>query len=138
MKFLKLVKVFLLGFTVLLSCSNDDDNAGKDIIIGKWVSFEKFESNQQVELAFCEPFFYTEYYENHNVISSRIETSQFPEACEMTISELGNLWENLGNSKYRIGHVDEQGNVFTIYNEGSNLVIKSPDNITKTVLKPYQ
>ncbi|TYA58920.1 hypothetical protein [Formosa maritima] len=137
MKDLKIVIIILFGFAILLSCSNDDENSENDIIIGKWVPIARYESNQQIELSLCDPFFYTEYYKDHTVISNRIETTQFPDECGMTISELGIVWENLGNRKYKIRHIDEQGTVFTIYKEASNLVIESPDNITKTVLEPY-
>tara|TARA_B110001452_G_C15172263_1_gene407409 strand:- start:164 stop:574 length:411 start_codon:yes stop_codon:yes gene_type:complete len=136
MKKLKLAFGILIG-TLILSCSSDDSNSNNDIIIGKWRTIEKFESDIQVELETCEPHFYTEYSADKSIIADRILSDEFPEECGIVISELGWNWTNLGNNKYRFRYLEEQGSILTIYKEGGNLVIESPDGITRTIREPF-
>ncbi|WP_445454772.1 hypothetical protein [Flavobacterium sp. 25HG05S-40] len=136
MKKLNLLFAILIGF-LLFSCSSKDDSEfNSDIIIGKWRTIAKYESNIQVELETCEPHFYTEYKSDKSIISDRILSNEFPEECGIVTSELGWNWKNLGNNQYRIRYLEEQGTIITLYKEGENLVIESPDGI-KTIREPF-
>lgn len=126
----------LIGLLIFSSCSNDDSQSN-DIIIGKWRTIEKYESNVQIELEICEPHFYTEYKSDKSIISDRILSGEFPEECGIVLTELGWNWENLGNNQYRIRYLEEQGTIFNIYKEGKNLVIENANEITKIVREPF-
>jgi hypothetical protein len=137
MKKLKLLFAILIGFLIFSCSSNDDSESNSDIIIGKWRMIEKYESNIQVELETCEPHFYTEYKSDKSIIGDRILSDEFPEECGIVSTELGWNWTNLGNNQYRIRYLEEQGTIITVYKEGENLVIESPDGITKTIREPF-
>ncbi len=104
--------------------------------VGKWRIIEKHESGIQVDLTTCEPHFYTEYKADKWIISYRISDT-YPQECGLVSTELGWNWSNLGNNKYRIRHLEEQGQIFTIYKDGESLVIENPDGITKRIFEPY-
>ena len=135
MKHLKNIIGILLSFFMLSACSSDDDNSSSNIIVGKWQPIEKYQSNQQIDLDLCEPFFYVEYNADHSVFSNRIETNQFPDECGIIISEFGVVWVSLGNNQYRIDRPDHEGPILTIYKEGVNLAIENSE--IKTVYQPY-
>jgi hypothetical protein len=137
MKKLNLLFVILIGILMFSCSSNDDSESNSDIIIGKWRIIEKYESNIPVELETCEPHFYTEYKSDKSIIGDRIVSDEFPEECGILSTEFGWNWKNLGNNQYRIRYLEEQGSIITVYKEGDNLVIISPDGITKTVREPF-
>jgi hypothetical protein len=140
MKKMKLFCGILIGIFVFLSCSSDDDNSNEsnDIIIGKWRAIEKYESNQLVDLPICLPHIYTEYKVDNSVSGDKIISNEFPDECNSIIFDLGIVWENLGNDNYRIGQVNEQGNIYKIYREGNNLAEEHTDGITKIIYESYQ
>lgn len=122
---------------ILFSCSGDGGNASNDIIVGKWRAIEKYESNQIVALPTCLPHIYTEFKADNSVTGDKIISNDFPDECNLLQFDLGVVWENLGNSIYRIGYINEQGNLTKIYKEGLNLVMEDPDGITKLIYEPY-
>lgn len=89
MKKLNLLFRILTAVFIISCSSNDDSDSNNDIIIGKWRTIEKYESNVQVELETCEPHFYTEYKSDKSIIGDRILSDEFPEECGIVISELG-------------------------------------------------
>jgi hypothetical protein len=137
MKKLNLLFAILIGFLLVSCSSNDDSESNSDIIIGKWRTIEKYESNVQVELETCEPHFYTEYKSDKSITADRILSNEFPEECGFVSTEFGWNWTNLGNNQYRIRYMEEQGTIITVYKEGENLVIESADGITKTIREPF-
>ena len=138
MKTITLCCVLLMGLLIFQSCSSDDElEAGSDIIIGKWRAIERYESNVPVTLPVCLPYLYTEYKANRSINGDKIMTPDFPEECGIITFDLGWNWKNLGNNQYRIRYLEEQGQVFTCYKEGDNLVEENPDGITKTIYEPY-
>lgn len=134
---LKLYCGFLMMLLILFSCSGDGGNASNDIIVGKWRAIEKYESNQIVALPTCLPHIYTEFKADNSVTGDKIISNDFPDECNLLQFDLGVVWENLGNSIYRIGYINEQGNLTKIYKEGLNLVMEDPDGITKLIYEPY-
>lgn len=134
---LKLFCGFLMMLLILFSCSGDGGNASNDIIVGKWRAIEKYESNQIVALPTCLPHIYTEFKADNSVTGDKIISNDFPDECNLLQFDLGVVWENLGNSIYRIGYINEQGNLTKIYKEGLNLVMEDPDGITKLIYEPY-
>ncbi len=136
MKKLKLFYGILIGILILSSCSSND-NFNSDIIIGKWRAIEKYETDQLVDLPTCLPHLYVEYKADNTVSGGKIISDNFPDECNSIISDLGVVWENLGNNTYRIGHFNEQGTVSTIYRDGENLVIESINGITKIKYEPF-
>jgi hypothetical protein len=137
MKKLNLLFSILIGVLMFSCSSNDDSESNSDIIIGKWRTIERYESNIQVELETCAPHFYVEYKSDKYIISDRILSDEFPEECGMVSTELGWNWKNLGNNQYRIRYLEEQGTIITIYKEGENLVFESADGISKTIAEPF-
>ncbi|MDC3132632.1 hypothetical protein OA501_00255 [Flavobacteriaceae bacterium] len=138
MKKMKLLSGILIGLIILSSCSNDDDSAStNDIIIGKWRAIERFESNVQVDLPVCLPHLCTEYNADKSIRGDKIITNDFPQECGTIDFELGWNWNNLGNNQYKIRYLEEQGQIFTFYKEGQNLVEENPDGITKTIYETY-
>ncbi|MCF7569693.1 hypothetical protein L3X37_15205 [Sabulilitoribacter arenilitoris] len=133
MKKIKLFCGILLGLVFLSSCSSSDDS---DIIIGKWRAIEKYESNQQIDLPTCLPHIYTEYKADNTVSGGKIISDNFPEECNLLDFDGSVVWKNLGNSMYRIGHINDQGTTYKIYKEGVNLVEESSNGITKIVYEP--
>src|SRR5690606_15198312 len=99
-------------FMVLLSCS-DDTEKNRDIIIGKWRAIEIYDPNQLLSSPDCLTHIYEEYHEDHSVSGDYI--LPFPDECNSIQFQLGVVWENLENHTYRIGHMDEQGTVYTIF-----------------------
>lgn len=134
---LKLFCGFLMMLLILFSCSGDGGNASNDIIVGKWRAIEKYESNQIVALPTCLPHIYTEFKADNSVTGDKIISNDFPDECNLLQFDLGVVWENLGNSIYRIGYINEQGNLTKIYKEGLNLVMEDPNGITKLIYEPY-
>ena len=122
---------------IFFSCSGDGGNASNDIIVGKWRAIEKYESNQIVALPTCLPHIYTEFKADNSVTGDKIISNDFPDECNLVQFDLGVVWENLGNSIYRIGYINEQGNLTKIYKEGLNLVMEDPDGTTKLIYEPY-
>ncbi len=138
MKKMKLLNSILIGLIILSSCSNDDDsNSSNDIIIGKWRAIERFESNVQVDLPVCLPHLYTEYKADKSIRGDKIITNDFPQECGTLDFELGWNWSKVSNNQYRIRYLDEQGQIFTFYKEGQNLIKENPDGITKTIYEPF-
>ena len=138
MKRVKLFCRILIGLLILQSCSNDDNSeSNNDEIIGKWRAIEKYESNVQVELSVCLPHLYTEYKADKSIRGGKIITNDFPEECGIIDFELGWNWSKLGNNQYRIRYQEEQGQVFTFYKNGMNLIKENPDGITKIIYEPY-
>lgn len=127
----------ILGSILLTSCSSDDNNSS-DIIIGKWVPIEKYESDVQVSLSTCEPYIYLEYRSDKSILSDRVITSQLPQECELLMFIIGRNWSNLGNNQYRIRFLDDPGEIRIYYKDGENLVEELPDGITKYVYEPYE
>ena len=122
---------------IFFSCSSDGGNASNDIIVGKWRAIEKYESNQIVALPTCLPHIYTEFKADNSVTGDKIISNDFPDECNLVQFDLGVVWENLGNSIYRIGYINEQGNLTKIYKDGLNLVMEDPDGTTKLIYEPY-
>ena len=122
---------------IFFSCSGDGGNASNDIIVGKWRAIEKYESNQIVALPTCLPHIYTEFKADNSVTGDKIISNDFPDECNLVQFDLGVVWENLGNSIYRIGYINEQGNLTKIYKDGLNLVMEDPDGTTKLIYEPY-
>ena len=122
---------------IFFSCSGDGGNASNDIIVGKWRAIEKYESNQIVALPTCLPHIYTEFKADNSVTGDKIISNDFPDECNLVQFDLGVVWENLGNSIYRIGYINEQGNLTKIYKVGLNLVMEDPDGTTKLIYEPY-
>jgi len=134
---LKLYCGFLMMLLIFFSCSGDGGNASNDIIVGKWRAIEKYESNQIVALPTCLPHIYTEFKADNSVTGDKIISNDFPDECNLVQFDLGVVWENLGNSIYRIGYINEQGNLTKIYKDGLNLVMEDPDGTTKLIYEPY-
>jgi len=134
---LKLYSGFLMMTLIFFSCSGDGGNASNDIIVGKWRAIEKYESNQIVALPTCLPHIYTEFKADNSVTGDKIISNDFPDECNLVQFDLGVVWENLGNSIYRIGYINEQGNLTKIYKDGLNLVMEDPDGTTKLIYEPY-
>ena len=134
---LKLYCGFLMMLLIFFSCSSDGGNASNDIIVGKWRAIEKYESNQIVALPTCLPHIYTEFKADNSVTGDKIISNDFPDECNLVQFDLGVVWENLGNSIYRIGYINEQGNLTKIYKDGLNLVMEDPDGTTKLIYEPY-
>jgi hypothetical protein len=134
---LKLYSGFLMMLLIFFSCSGDGGNASNDIIVGKWRAIEKYESNQIVALPTCLPHIYTEFKADNSVTGDKIISNDFPDECNLVQFDLGVVWENLGNSIYRIGYINEQGNLTKIYKDGLNLVMEDPDGTTKLIYEPY-
>lgn len=122
---------------IFFSCSSDGGNASNDIIVGKWRAIEKYESNQIVALPTCLPHIYTEFKADNSVTGDKIISNDFPDECNLLQFDLGVVWKNLGNSIYRIGYINEQGNLTKIYKDGLNLVMEDPDGTTKLIYEPY-
>ena len=122
---------------IFFSCSGDGGNASNDIIVGKWRAIEKYESNQIVALPTCLPHIYTEFKADNSVTGDKIISNDFPDECNLVQFDLGVVWKNLGNSIYRIGYINEQGNLTKIYKDGLNLVMEDPDGTTKLIYEPY-
>ena len=122
---------------IFFSCSGDGGNASNDIIVGKWRAIEKYESNQIVALPTCLPHIYTEFKADNSVTGDKIISNDFPDECNLLQFDLGVVWKNLGNSIYRIGYINEQGNLTKIYKDGLNLVMEDPDGTTKLIYEPY-
>lgn len=137
---LKIFYGIFIGLILFSACSKDDDsnNNNTDIIIGKWRAIEKFESNMPVSLPVCSSHIYTEYKANNMIDGGKIISNDFPDECSNIEFAFGFNWKNLGDSKYRIRQNEEQGQIFTFYKEGANLVSEDPDGITKIVFEPYQ
>jgi len=134
---LKLYCGFLMMLLIFFSCSSDGGNASNDIIVGKWRAIEKYESNQIVALPTCLPHIYTEFKADNSVTGDKIISNDFPDECNLLQFDLGVVWKNLGNSIYRIGYINEQGNLTKIYKDGLNLVMEDPDGTTKLIYEPY-
>ncbi len=119
------------------SCSDDESNDNiSDIIIGKWHAIEQYEADVQVEITNCKQYLYVEYNTNH-IISGGAFSDSLPVECGVIDFELDILWKNLGNNQYKFGRTDEQGQVFTIYKEGDNLVEINSNSSTKIVYEPF-
>ncbi|MBQ0768730.1 MAG: hypothetical protein KBT58_05525 [Bizionia sp.] len=138
MKGIKLMLGVLIGLTIFLSCSSDDDSeSNHDIIIGKWKAIQRFESNVEVDVPVCLAHLYSEYNEDKSIGGGVILATDLPEECGTIDFELGWNWNNLGNNQYRIRYLEEQGQLFVFYKDGDNLVEENPDGITKTIYQPY-
>ena len=138
MKKVNLFCGILFSLLILSSCSNDDESDNSnDIIIGKWRAIEKYESNVQVEIPVCLPYLYNEYKADKSIDGGKVITDDTPEECGQVFTEFGWNWSNLGNNQYRIRHLEEQGQVFTFYKDGVNLIKEYPDGITKIILESY-
>jgi hypothetical protein len=137
---MKLMVGVLLAFFFLVSCSKDDANSieDKDIIIGKWKVVEKYEFNELVDLPICLPHIFTEYKLDHTVSGGKIISNNFPAECNMILFDSGVVWDNLGHNNYRIGNINDHGNIYVIYKDGMNLVEEHPDGVTKLIYTPYQ
>ncbi|PIV97667.1 MAG: hypothetical protein COW43_01945 [Flavobacteriaceae bacterium CG17_big_fil_post_rev_8_21_14_2_50_31_13] len=84
----------------------------------------------------CLPHQYITFKSNSEFSGGRIESSNYPDEC-YTISFGLTNWEYLGNSKYKIGDKNEQGETFTITKVGNNLSMLNANGITKTIYEPY-
>lgn len=127
----------LIGLLLFTSCSSDESSDTNDIIIGRWKAVIQYENEQEVSMPTCLPHTFIEYYANKSVSGGKIISDDFPDECNLLQWDLGVVWQNLGNNFYRIGYLNEQGTVFTIFKEGMNLVVINPDGITKTIYEPY-
>ena len=136
MKKKNLLYGFIIGLLVFSSCSYDDLDTD-DIIIGKWRVIERFESDLPVVISVCQLNTYVEYKIDKAISGNRIESGNFPEECNNFDFELGWNWKNLGNNQYEIRYLEEQGQIYTMYKEGDNLVQELPDGITKNILERY-
>ncbi len=137
MKIQKLFYGLLIGIMFFWSCSSDKSNGGVDLIIGKWRAIEKLESDQTVELPVCLPHIYTEYKADNRVTGDKILSNNFPVECNSIVFDFNVVWENLGNSSYRIGYSNEEGTIYVMYKDGVNLVQELPDGITTFIYEPY-
>jgi len=138
MRTLIIYLIILITGVNLLSCSSDDgsDNSN-DIIIGKWRAIEQYESGQQVEITNCLSYLYIQYAADGSVYSGVANPDELPTTCGIIDSELDWKWENLGNRKYKIGKINEQGQLFTIYKEGEMLVEEHQNGTTTLKYEPY-
>ena len=135
---MKLFYGILIGLMVFSSCSsNDDSKESNDVIIGKWRAIEKYESNKLVDLPICLPHVYIEYKTDNSVSGDKIISNDFPVECNSIVFDLGVVWENLGNSNYRIHRINEEGIVYKLYKDGANLAEENPDGITKIIYESY-
>ena len=121
-------KLILLCFTAALvftSCGNDDDSPTQDPLIGTWTYHKSFENSVEDSLDDCLK-------RNSITVKSDATLTEvyydfFDGNCELDYEDSA-IWENLGNSIYKITYdVDEiyedkitfEGNTFFVENTSS-------------------
>lgn len=121
----------------ITSCSSDDENNANDIIIGKWVPFEFYESNILIEMPYCKPFVYKEYKVDKRLSGGMVSDTIIPDEC-LVVFDGGWHWENKGNNQYRIWHDSGEESSSTFYINQGNLFEEYPNGTTKIIYKTYQ
>ncbi|UPQ78098.1 hypothetical protein M0M57_10735 [Flavobacterium azooxidireducens] len=137
MKIMRLLYVFLAGFMLFSSCSNNNDDSNNDIIIGKWRTIERYESDEPQEILPCTLEYYKEFKSNNTVAGFIVTPNTFPDPCNQVYTDFGLIWENTGNSNYKFKTTTGTEYTIKIYKVGENLVEEYPDGITKLVYEPY-
>ncbi|TSE04438.1 lipocalin-like domain-containing protein [Aquimarina algiphila] len=105
MKNFTLVSIAIF-FTLFVSCSSDDDDAGsQDLIIGKWTLSERVQNGSTTELDDCFKTNTVVFLADGTLKSTfhRIANN----SCEFSHEAVG-TWKNLGNNKYSITEGDEE------------------------------
>jgi len=126
---------FFIIVLLLTSCSSDD--GGDDLIVGTWRATASFQSGEASELPLCAPFRYVQYKADKSVTGGNIITKNTPEECLQGVTDFNVVWENLGNSNYRVGRDGEEGLVSQFYKDGANLVQEEINGV-QTIYEPYQ
>lgn len=131
---LKIFCTILIGIVLFSSCSDDDEST--DIIVGRWQAIQMLEMNQIVEMPVCLPFTYIEFRANKTASGGKINSSNLPDECNLLMFDFVQ-WENLGNSRYRINAVMQEGTISKVYKEAENLIFETLDGSTKTIYQSY-
>lgn len=137
MKIMRLLYVFLAGFMLFSSCSNNNDDSTNDIIIGKWRTIERYESNEPQEILPCTLEYYKEFRANRTAAGFGLPSGSFYDPCNLIYLDTGVIWTNLGENNYKFTLPNGIEYISKMYKVGENLVEEYPDGITKLVYEPY-
>ncbi len=138
MRKIELYYAIFIGFIIFSSCSKNDDNKeNNDIIIGKWRTIERYESNEPVEILACTSEYYQEFKKDYIASGFGPLKSDFPDPCNLVYIDSAATWKNLGNSNYKFTLNNGIEYISKMYKEGENLVEEYPNGITKIVYELY-
>jgi len=135
MRILKLLPKILICLLIFVSCSSSNESE-PDIIIGQWKVIEHYEFDIPVEVTICDANWIIEFSSNGRVHQFPDDLDIEANECPLRIGDLLN-WINKGNNQYEIRLDGEEGEIYTFYKDGVNLISEFPNGETKMLYKPY-
>lgn len=135
-----MTKLFtLLGLFFFLSCSNSDDNANSEFIIGEWKAIERYEFDTEIELGPCDPYIVYQFKADNSMTTYSLQPNDVAPEVICGIIPLGAYyWEIIDEHTYELRRVSDNSfqNV-TYQKENNNLIINRLTTNNKIVLSRY-